>query len=146
MRSIPVDRPGYIYFVRCPANGRIKVGFTKHHPDRRLATLRASSPVELEPIGVIPGEAGLETQLLMMFFEYRSHSEWFEPGPHLVDFIATQADPWPDPDLSVIPSRGEEKWARMCRAMKELTLTMLTAAEIQATRDRAAEFLSRKAR
>lgn len=74
-----------IYFLSC--GDKVKIGLTTDLP-RRLRNIRNMSPVSLELLGVIPGDAKLERELHRRFGQYRQHGEWFSSNPELVDFIS----------------------------------------------------------
>jgi hypothetical protein len=86
---------GFVYFIRCPANGLIKIGYTADHPDMRLNRYRLYSPVPIEPMGVIRGEMEAERGIHARFRDLWSHGEWFRSSPELVAFIEAEAAPWP---------------------------------------------------
>lgn len=86
---------GYVYFVRCPANGLIKIGHTgRVDPWLRFEGLLASSPVPLEVLGVIPASKEFEKSLHVAFAAWWHHNEWFEPSEPLLAFIAREIPPW----------------------------------------------------
>jgi hypothetical protein len=96
--SYPISSGGYVYFIRAPINGLIKIGHTRNHPHVRLRELRANSPVPLKFLGCLPGDLGKgkEHELHVQFRHLRQHHEWFEPGPDLLDFIENYVDEWPN--------------------------------------------------
>jgi hypothetical protein len=85
---------GYVYFIISPINGMVKVGFTDDHPDVRLRRIRATSPVPLEPMGVLPGGLDVERQIHHRFAYLHSHGEWFRLGAAMAAFIRANAQPW----------------------------------------------------
>jgi hypothetical protein len=86
---------GYVYFIKCPANGLIKIGWTVRHPDLRFLGLSAASPVDLEKIGVLRTRRYTEKRLHRRFRNLRVKGEWFSPREKLLAFIAKYAKPWP---------------------------------------------------
>ena len=86
--------PGFVYFIRCPSNGRIKIGWTAGHPADRMRRIRMMSPVEVEPFGCFPGTRADERALHLRFTEHLSHGEWFSPTDELLAIIAEKTTPW----------------------------------------------------
>jgi hypothetical protein len=81
-----------VYFVRCELNGLVKIGIAENL-ERRLAGLKAQSPVPLELLATIPAESyELEAALHRRFAEYRHHGEWFEVSDGLDDLIESLRD------------------------------------------------------
>lgn len=81
----------YIYFMRpIGADGRIKIGCS-YKPARRLVTIAAHSPYELEIIGVGKGNIADEQLLHDYFAADRLHSEWFRASDELHQVIALMA-------------------------------------------------------
>lgn len=92
----PARHP-WVYFLRCPANGLIKIGFTGSQASwARFQDIATASPVPLEPMGLLPGGRSLEAALHVAFAPHCHHAEWFEPAPVLLDFIRREARPWID--------------------------------------------------
>ena len=85
---------GRVYFIRCPANGFIKIGYTAGDPSERLWRLRATIPVPIEPLAWVEGTIADERRLHERFAEAWSHGEWFRPVPDLVKFIEAVGTPW----------------------------------------------------
>lgn len=102
---------GTVYFVRCPANGLIKIGWTGGPPNWRLRNLRAMSPMELEPLGALPGRDVEERELHERFAALRHHGEWFMPGDALMTFVAAHVLPWPG-DEAIPASPAPTAWRR----------------------------------
>lgn len=88
---------GWIYFIRCPSNGLIKIGWTEKPPAGRFVSLRSMSPVPLEPLALVRGLPMLETRLHARFRDDWSHGEWFRPSELLMAFVADEAEPWTVP-------------------------------------------------
>jgi hypothetical protein len=80
----------WVYFIRCPANGLIRIGWTTKHPDARLKRLAVTSPVPLEAIASMPGDKTLEADLHDRFRGCWDHGEWFAPDADLMEFIAAE--------------------------------------------------------
>lgn len=77
-----------IYFIR--GGDMVKIGITRD-VDERLAALQTGSPVPLEVIGVMVGDAALESALHELFAAQRRHGEWFELCDDLARFIQENA-------------------------------------------------------
>jgi hypothetical protein len=93
------ERPEYpigvVYFVRCPANGLVKIGRTKHSDVLyRLIGLLTTSPVPLEVLGTVTAGREYELSMHVAFAGSWHHNEWFEPTPELLDFIKKRIQPW----------------------------------------------------
>lgn len=83
------DGKTFVYFIQCPVNGFIKIGYTTN-VKHRFKNLKAGSPVELEMIGYIYGSKKVEESLHKRFKRYRKHGEWFEPSKPLMSFLEKQ--------------------------------------------------------
>ena len=75
-----------LYFIEAPSVGQIKIGITGEM-DRRLRSLRASSPVDLSLMLDIAGTARQEAALHRAFAADRTHGEWFKASDGLRRFI-----------------------------------------------------------
>lgn len=72
-----------VYFIRAfMPDGLIKIG-SSSFPPSRLVSLLSWSPVPLEIVATIPGDATLERRIHGLLRESRSHSEWFHPTPEV---------------------------------------------------------------
>jgi hypothetical protein len=91
-----MPRLGYVYFVQ-GENGLIKIGHTGAHPDYRIASLRAQSPVGIKTLRVLRGDMDAERRCHEMFAWARQHGEWFRPMAELLLFIKKHTKPWPKP-------------------------------------------------
>jgi hypothetical protein len=79
-----------VYFVEAVGTGRVKIGIAEHF-ERRLASLRCGSPVDLNVLLVIPGRARHEHALHRAFASERSHGEWFALSERLRALISELA-------------------------------------------------------
>lgn len=79
-----------VYFIEAEGSGRIKIG-TTDRLDKRLAALRASSPLPLNLIATIAGDFNDERRLHHRFAHLRLHGEWFSAAPELLAFLAGHA-------------------------------------------------------
>jgi hypothetical protein len=115
-------RDQQVYFIRCEANGLIKIG-QGGCAVQRLSSLRTMSPVPIELVGIIlcPDGRALERELHARFQEHRSHGEWFRPAPELTDFIRDESrPPRPKrrPSLAERAAKNEARRARRHAAEK----------------------------
>lgn len=87
-----VSRVREVYFVQAETLGLIKIGVT-NDTARRLGSLQTFSPDRLKLLGLMicPARGSLEAWLHNRFADARSHGEWFNPTPALVEFIAAYA-------------------------------------------------------
>lgn len=70
----------FVYFIGCQNRSgelRVKIGFTRRHPEARLMDFQPGSPEELDVLAYIPGNLMLERALHENFKEQRLHNEWF---------------------------------------------------------------------
>jgi hypothetical protein len=97
--STPVSvcpTPHVVYFIQ--AGQRIKIGISSH-VDRRLSSLRTSSPERLMVLGVIyawsrESSRAIERGLHLGFSWLHARGEWFIDATELRAFIAAHAQPW----------------------------------------------------
>lgn len=94
---------GYIYFILCPANGYVKIGYSSHPPDPRFDVCRRVSPFPVVPMGYYSGWIAEERRLHARFKADWSHGEWFRSSPELLHHIATMSKPWTTPQAVVAP-------------------------------------------
>ena len=85
------DANGCVYFVEAIGLDRIKIGFARSSPRVRLNQLQEGSPLKLRPIGFIPGGRMLEADIHRQFADARTHGEWFNATPELMDYIRVHA-------------------------------------------------------
>jgi hypothetical protein len=78
---------GYIYFIACEPMEAVKIGFTKHHPKRRLAELQTGSPSPLKLLSFFAGTMTEEQKLHQSFAALGIHREWFRFEGKLRDFV-----------------------------------------------------------
>lgn len=78
---------GAIYFIQA-GSGPIKIGFSKD-VSSRLMDLQVASPANLSLLATIEGYPEDETAVHCQFDGYRIRGEWFQPGPELLNFIAS---------------------------------------------------------
>lgn len=75
----------WVYFARCSASKRIKIGWTRKTPEERLRDIQAPAPIEL--LLAIHGTRETEQRMHEHFAADRLHNEWFRASKHLMDFI-----------------------------------------------------------
>lgn len=90
-----------VYFIHCPATGRVKIGHAKD-PAQRLKDLQTGSASVLAILGTVPGAAAEEGRLHQRFADLRQQGEWFAAGDSLKEFLAEKGFslplmPVPDP-------------------------------------------------
>lgn len=78
-----MSAPKHIYFIKpIGMDGPIKIGCSDK-PAKRLITLAAWSPFELELIGSVPGTFSDESRLHRRFSDLHTRKEWFMSSPLL---------------------------------------------------------------
>jgi hypothetical protein len=85
---------GTVYFLRCPSNGLVKIGFTAGPPDERFRRIATLSPHPLEPVATMAGSLADEAALHARFLASWSHGEWFRTSADLDALIAERGTPW----------------------------------------------------
>ena len=73
-------KTSYVYFIGCQNSGselRVKIGFTRRHPEQRLCEFQPGSPEELDVLAYVEGDMDLERRLHAAFAGCRIHNEWF---------------------------------------------------------------------
>lgn len=73
----------FVYFVREPLAGHIKIGVAKD-VSARLETLQCAHPAELRVIGICDGGRTQEVALHKEFAHLRLRSEWFSAHETLI--------------------------------------------------------------
>jgi hypothetical protein len=89
--SICDRRIGRVYSLA--GAGLIKIGVTTNVVSR-IRSIRNSSPVPLELLGVIPGNNFTESGLHERYANQRRHGEWFDDTPELRTEIDVAAKRW----------------------------------------------------
>lgn len=79
---------GCIYYIGSPESGRLKIGYTKGNPGKRLRALQTGSPSKLYLMAVHPGTPELERRLHQQFSDARLHGEWFDASDDLLVHLA----------------------------------------------------------
>lgn len=75
-----------VYFIAAPESRLIKIGKTTDM-QRRFASLKTSSPVELRLLDSIEYDYWLEDRIHRHLAEDRKHGEWFAASDRVLDFI-----------------------------------------------------------
>ena len=78
---------GWVYFIQARTGGPVKIGFAVDL-SRRLSELQVGSPVLLRLLGSFAGTRADEAALHEKLATFRSHGEWFVPGPDLRAVLA----------------------------------------------------------
>jgi hypothetical protein len=86
-------QPRFVYFAKpVGREGPIKIGVS-FDVERRVASLSAQSPVPIELLGKIEGDADLERQFHREFAADRCHGEWFKWSERLQETIDATVSP-----------------------------------------------------
>jgi hypothetical protein len=91
-----LDAPGWVYFIRSPINGLVKIGYTASHPRGRFRRLAATCPVALEPMALRRGSLETERLYHARFAALWSHGEWFRIASEIEAEVAASCEPWED--------------------------------------------------
>jgi hypothetical protein len=75
---------GVIYYIMSSETGRMKIGYTKGKPEKRLRALQTGSPTKLSIVAIHPGTPNTERDLHNKFKEERAHGEWFDISDELI--------------------------------------------------------------
>lgn len=107
-----VAAPGFcrdvIYFMRCANSQNIKIGFTSRDAALRIKEFGLPRP---ELLTTCPGDQRLERALFHRFRRWRVSptSEWFLPGPELLQHIRALQD---GHEAGALSDAVENLWAR----------------------------------
>lgn len=82
---------GYVYFVLDESNHAVKIGYSAHSPEKRLASLQTGHPSVLRLIGHVRGERQHEQDLHSQFKALHLRGEWFRHEGALATFIRRRA-------------------------------------------------------
>ncbi len=127
---------GYVYFIQAIPDGPIKIGWCGASLKLRMATLRTTSPVPLDFLGVIRCYTRqMEYDYHVRFGAARLHGEWFEPTAELLDYIAKNTYPVPEEEGEIREMTPEQvHHARRCR-LKDVMSWAVAAKRIQDQHD-----------
>lgn len=114
-------RQGYVYFAKpVGQSGPIKIGFSKS-PQSRIQDLLLWSPIDLELICVVSGEAWWERRAHCYFAESHWRSEWFHSSQKLINAIERLRNG--GPFLEVVPeSNTPHPQSALCNPKRRRTI------------------------
>lgn len=102
----PIEQPSadaYIYFVRCDATKRIKIGYARDIP-KRMRELQCGNSQPLTLLGAIEAHSkDDERKIHQRFAEHRIFGEWFTENHELLAFIEKMRLPTMVEALRAIP-------------------------------------------
>lgn len=78
---------GYVYFVEAKHSKKIKIGFAKTSPLKRMTELQTGSPEPLRLLFAFPASRDMEGMLHRRFSSCRTGGEWFGPKVRLQNFL-----------------------------------------------------------
>ena len=81
-----------IYLLRDARFQYIKIGFTDHHPLKRIRAIQNSLPFDLVPLGYGKGTRDDEKMLHLIFREHRVRGEWFKYSDAIVQHFKERKD------------------------------------------------------
>lgn len=83
-------RPGVVYVLRAVGSGHFKIGFSQSADGirRRIESLRTGCPFPIELVAHRSGTSGDEYAAHVALAKWRSHGEWFEPSPAVLQWVA----------------------------------------------------------
>lgn len=99
----------FVYFIgNTQLRDRVKIGVAKD-PETRLLRLQTGSPVSLQLLAVMPGDADTEAALHRRFAGRRMKGEWFRRNEEIDELIARHAvEPIPAQKESLPPAAKEK--------------------------------------
>ncbi len=86
MQKLNQSPNNLVYLVKEQDSNLFKIGFT-NNLKRRLITLQCGNPRQLEVIHTFDGNRNDESELQLIFDDYRIKNEWFQLPDHALDFI-----------------------------------------------------------
>lgn len=86
-RSKRCDVLGWVYFIGTVSADKVKIGWSKDSPERRLAQLQTGNGEQLHLYGAIPGTQRDERALHDKFLELHVRGEWFHFEKAIWDII-----------------------------------------------------------
>lgn len=81
-----LSTPGHVYFIEARLCRAIKIGWATD-PRKRLVTLQAQCPDQLDLVFSEPGNGREEAELHARFAHLRMRGEWFKAHPDIWDEI-----------------------------------------------------------
>lgn len=76
-----------VYFIYNPDTNKIKIGYTKSNPQKRLNQLSTGSSSPLSLIGILDGNKDLEFEFHKRYAYLNYNLEWFSIDENLLDEI-----------------------------------------------------------
>lgn len=80
------EHMGWLYFLSATEVARIKIGMT-HDCTRSVGFFRAQSPIPITVLAIVRCPADFEGALQRALANCRSHGEWFNATPDLLDLV-----------------------------------------------------------
>lgn len=90
---------GFVYFIECPSQGLIKIGYAAK-PEARFYSLITMNAADIRRLATMGGGRVKEAELHIRFAHLRVHGEWFRAESELMDFIISEANGWGGKELS----------------------------------------------
>jgi hypothetical protein len=78
----------YVYFVRNPNTGEVKIG-RSYNPEDRIKDIEREAGCKLE-VMIVLDAPDLEKELHARFTNQRTKGEWFKPDQEMLEFILAQ--------------------------------------------------------
>lgn len=80
---------GRVYFIQGKPGSPVKIGYTGHDPNKRIAELQTGNPYLLRVIYSFPGNPSDEKKIHRALASDRLSGEWFECSKRLLTLYAT---------------------------------------------------------
>jgi hypothetical protein len=126
-RPLSIRRRSLIYFIRFGTHRLVKIGYSKDHPWKRMATMQTGTPERLHLLGMAPGSPEDEAAWHKRFAHLRVRGEWFKWTPelrqaaksHLHDPFSRKARKLAiDNGLDPLPEFGTKAWRARLNAVR----------------------------
>lgn len=104
----PGQEPGWVYFIACSETRRLKIGYTKSDPLKRMKNLQTGASGELVFIAKHPGTPETERALHQRFSAQRLHGEWFEMDEEMFTYLCLTT--WIMAAICVREGISTEEW------------------------------------
>lgn len=102
---------GLIYYIASPETRRIKIGYTRSDPTKRLRALQTGSPTPLCIMAVHPGDMEHERFLHNYFVEANLRGEWFDADDAVFECISYVC--WATAFAAINKGRAVPSWAQI---------------------------------
>lgn len=76
-----------VYFIYSKNDNKIKIGFTKNSPIKRLKQLNTGNSSKLILLGYIDGDKNTETNIRNQFHYLKENLEWINVDKLIIDYI-----------------------------------------------------------